>query len=94
MICLTICLTCQRLMLLIKCYSVYLSDIVLNVGIIKNFLKMFCNGSSNVIRQCNNICVYYLAFVRISHIKRTLETNVQTQIFGSCVAGNNLDFYS
>ena len=72
----------------------YLSDIVLNVGIIKNLLKMFCNDSSNVIRQCNNICVYYLTFVRISHMKRTLETNAQTQIFGSCVAGNNLDFYS
>ena len=55
---------------------------------------MCFNDSSNVIRQCNNICVYYLTFVRISHIKKTLETNAQTQIFGSCVTGNNLDFYS
>ena len=72
----------------------HLSDIVLNVGMIKNFFLMFCNDSSNVIRQRNNICVYYLTFVRISHIKRTLEANAQTQILGSCVAGNNLDFYS
>ena len=35
---------------------------------------MYCNDSSNVIRQRNNICVYYLTFVRISHIKTTLET--------------------
>ena len=55
---------------------------------------MCCNDSSNVIRQCNNICVYYLTFVRISHIKTTLEKIAQTQIFGSCVTGNNLDFYS
>ena len=55
---------------------------------------MCCNDSSNVIRQCNNICVYYLTFVRISHIKTTLETNGPTQIFESCVTENNLDFYS
>ena len=49
---------------------------------------MCCKDSSNVIRQCNNICVYNLTFVRISHIKTTLETNAQTQIFGSCVTGS------
>ena len=48
---------------------------------------MFCIDSSNVIRQCNKICVCYLTFVGISHIKTTLETNAQTQIFGSCVTG-------
>ena len=48
---------------------------------------MFCIDSSNVIRQCNKICACYLTFVRISHIKTTLETNAQTQIFGSCVTG-------
>ena len=35
---------------------------------------MCCKDSSNVIRQYDNICVYYLTFVRISHIKTTLET--------------------
>ena len=54
---------------------------------------MFCNDSSNVIRQCNNIVTLsYLTFVRTSHIKKTLETNAQTHIFASCVARNNLDF--
>ena len=46
---------------------------------------MFCNDSSNVIRQCNNICVYYLTFVRISHKKEHQKQTCKHKYLGAAL---------